>query len=80
MKSSIFKNKSLATQFEKEGFVVVPFFSEIEVSQLQTIYNGLPNNETLSFESTSFLEDELLKEKINSSVDNVFSSKVNELF
>lgn len=80
MKKNNFKNSDFATQFEAEGYLVLPFFGEEEIAQLTSIYNEVPADEKLLFESTSFSEDSAFKQAISEQVETIFKSKITEIF
>lgn len=80
MTNTIFKNSAFASQFQEEGYIVLPFFSAEEIEKLKTIYDGIHHNEALIFESTSFIEDTAFKEAINRKVELVFHAKIETFF
>ena len=80
MVNNIFKNSAFATRFQKDGYLVLPFFCAEEIDNLKAIYDGIHHNEELIFESTSFIEDAAFKEVINSQVELVFKTKIEALF
>jgi ectoine hydroxylase-related dioxygenase (phytanoyl-CoA dioxygenase family) len=80
MKTSIFKNKELSNRFEKEGYVVFPFFCEEEIEQLKKIYLDINQSEDLVFKSSSYIDDLELKEAVNAKVELIFNDKIESIF
>ena len=65
MSVSVFNNEKLQEQFNKDGYIVVPFLSSDEVSRLKKLYEEVSPQIPASFHSTSFSNDDLLKQKIS---------------
>jgi ectoine hydroxylase-related dioxygenase (phytanoyl-CoA dioxygenase family) len=80
MKTSIFKNKELSNRFEKEGYVVFPFFCEEEIEQLKKIYLDINQSEDLVFKSSSYIDNIDLKQTVNAKVELIFKDKIDNLF
>ncbi|MGE0636365.1 MAG: phytanoyl-CoA dioxygenase family protein [Bacteroidia bacterium] len=53
---TVFKNDLLQQQFEKEGYVVVPFLNAEQVQQLGKTYSELPY-QNINFSSSSYFAD-----------------------
>lgn len=77
---SIFQDKDLQQQFDCDGYVLLPWLGQEEVSRLRAAYTSLGLPSSLQFHSTSFLEDVELKKKINSGVESIFENKVAATF
>ena len=80
MQARIFKNDATQIQFERDGYITLPFLNTQEVETLKTVYNEVFQQAPLNFHSTSFFEDEALKQKISQKVEALYQHKVEELF
>lgn len=80
MSISVFNDEELQQQFDKDGYIVVPFLSNEEVSRLKKLYEEVSPQIPASFHSTSFSTDNVLKQKINNEVEKIYSSKAETLF
>lgn len=76
----IFQNKDLQKQFDRDGYVLMPWLDAVEVSTLRNIYSSLDLASVEQFHSTSFLPDIDVKKKINAAVENAFENKVAATF
>lgn len=77
---SVFNDEKLQQQFEKDGYIVVPFLSGDEVDRLKKLYEEVSPQIPASFHSTSFSTDNILKQKINDEVEKIYSAKAETLF
>ena len=77
---SIFCNENNQRQFDIDGYVVIPFLSDEEVSVLKVLYAEVMQQIPLSFHSTSFIIDEVLKQNINQEIEKIYSAKTESLF
>lgn len=77
---SIFCNENNQRQFDTDGYVIIPFLSEKEVSVLKILYAEVIRQIPLSFHSTSFITDDVLKQKINQEVEKIYCKKTESLF
>ena len=75
-----FIDSALQKEFNKKGYVVLPFFTESEVALLQSKYDLLDHDLNLPFESTSFLEDVETKKECDLFVSSIFEPKINTVF
>jgi ectoine hydroxylase-related dioxygenase (phytanoyl-CoA dioxygenase family) len=80
MSVSVFNDEKLQQQFDKNGYIVVPFLSSEEVTRLQNLYEEVSPKIPVSFHSTSFSNDDSLKQKINNEVEKIYSAKAEVLF
>jgi len=80
MKPEIFKNKELSNRFEKDGYVVYPFFNKEEIEELKKSFSEINQPDDQVFKSSSFIEDTKLKQAVNSKVELIFKDKIEELF
>ncbi|MEX0810946.1 MAG: phytanoyl-CoA dioxygenase family protein [Chitinophagales bacterium] len=76
----LFKNKNLQADFERYGYVVVPFLSEKEVAELKDFFHETHPEIPNGFYSSSFNEDSKHKEKINQKVESLLGNKVESKF
>jgi ectoine hydroxylase-related dioxygenase (phytanoyl-CoA dioxygenase family) len=80
MSASIFNNAKLQQQFDKDGYIVVPFLSADEVVRLQQLYKDVTSQSPSAFHSSSFNKDEGVKHKINQQVEELYAAKAGEFF
>jgi hypothetical protein len=78
----IFKDNSLQTQFDKQGFVVVPFLDASDIALLNQVFDDL--HPTLTgqggFVSGSYSNDFGYKKRASDSITKVFSRHYERLF
>lgn len=74
--NSLFQNKELATQFERDGYVVVPLLSETELANIKAVYEACPLNDGEVFDSSSFIEDVATKESLNKKLLDIFKQPI----
>ena len=79
MLTPIFNDTRLQQQFEKDGFVVIPFLNEAEANKLSSFFYELHNNVPENFYSTTFNASPEFKGRINEETNNVFGSKIDGL-
>lgn len=77
---ALFKNNEYQKKLEQEGFVVLPFFDEEEINALFDIYAELPKKMEYPFESSSFIDDDIIKQKADETTKEVFQSKIDATF
>lgn len=75
-----FIDTGLQNFFIEKGYVVVPFFDETQIALLQSKYDNIEHNKGLLFESTSFIEDRVVKEECNDFVSSVFELQIKSIF
>ena len=75
MSVSVFNNEKLQEQFDKDGYIVVPFLSSEEIARLKKLYEEVSPQIPASFHSTSFSNDDALKQRISDEVEKNYSSK-----
>jgi hypothetical protein len=74
---SVFKDENLQNQFEREGYIVVPFYSEEEISALVKCYDELhPSNEVGFFPST-FSNDKSYRQRADEEVRRIGQKHIN---
>jgi ectoine hydroxylase-related dioxygenase (phytanoyl-CoA dioxygenase family) len=76
----IFQNTDLQKQFNRDGYLVLPWLSQAETQKLREVYASLCINNPEGFHSTSFLADTALKKKINEAVESIFDKNIHETF
>lgn len=70
----IFKNEAHQAQFDKQGFIVLPFLSEKEVQELNGFFDELhPNLAENGFFSGSYSSDFEYKKKASDKIVEIFS-------
>ena len=76
----IFNDSKLQEQFEKDGFLVIPFLKKGEVNKLSSFFYELHNNVPENFYSTTFNTSPEFKQKINEETNQVFGNKIDAVF
>ncbi len=76
----VFKNAELQAQFERDGFVVIPFLTDEAVSNLQTLFYDLHQDVPNNFYSTTFNKSDQFKRQITKAAENLLGAKADELF
>lgn len=78
--TQLFLNQSLQDDFDRYGYVVVPFLSKENIDELKTFFYEMHKEIPDGFYSSSFNTDEKHKAEVNAKVEGVFEEKVGELF
>ena len=76
----IFNDSKLQEQFEKDGFVVIPFLNDEEVKTLSSFFYDLHKQVPQNFYSTTFSTSPEFKEQISDKTNQVFDAKVDGVF
>ena len=76
----VFKNPELQTQFDKDGFVILPFLSEPAVSNLKSFFYDLHNQIPNNFYSTTFNKSSEFKKQITTTAETFLGPKADEFF
>ena len=76
----IFSDSKLQQQFERDGFVVIPFLNEDEVKTLSACFYDLHKQLPQNFYSTTFNTSAEFKQQINEQTNTVFGAKIDALF
>ena len=79
MSSQVFKDDTLQQEFDRNGYVLVPFLDADEVKSLKTIYNRLPPP-TAAMESSSYRKDIPNLAEIDQQARQVFHKPVERFF
>jgi hypothetical protein len=69
MTARIFKDDATQVQFERDGYITMPFLNQEEVNHLKGLYSEVFSQAPNDFHSTSFFEDEALKQTISAKVE-----------
>ncbi|MBP6516510.1 MAG: phytanoyl-CoA dioxygenase family protein, partial [Chitinophagales bacterium] len=80
MTARIFKDDATQVQFERDGYITMPFLNSEEINHLKSIYNEVFSQAPNDFHSTSFFEDEALKQTISAKVEALYAQKADALF
>jgi ectoine hydroxylase-related dioxygenase (phytanoyl-CoA dioxygenase family) len=75
---NIFNDITLQEKFERDGYVVIPFLSGEEITQLQNLYTQI-NLSDESFHSTSFHPDIAYKKTLDQQIRNVVQHKADTI-
>lgn len=77
----IFKDNNLQKRYEEEGYVVVPFYTEEEIKELNNVYQALNSQlEDRGFYISIMSKNLAYKEKVHHLIKNVALRRANELF
>lgn len=77
----IFKDSELQKRYEEEGYVVVPFYTEEEIKELNNIYQALNSQlEDRGFYISIMSQNIAYKEKVHHLIKGIASRRANELF
>ena len=79
-KPAIFKDSKEQKQFEKDGFVIKPLLDATQVNALRIIAEQYSSNNITEFYSSSFENDLVLKEELNSKVLQLVKPIINNHF
>ena len=81
MAKRIFKNEAHQQLFDKQGFIVLPFINEAEVTALDKLFDELhPNLSQSGFFSGSYSSDVQYKKTASNKIVEVFNRAYQELF
>lgn len=77
----IFKDPQLQERYEREGYVVVPFYSEEDIKELYSIYEALNSQlEDRGFYISIMSQNLAYKEKVHHMIKNVASKRAEAYF
>lgn len=80
-KQRIFKNEEHQKQFNKQGFVVLPFLTQSEVQYLDAFFDEMhPIQNSGGFFSGSYSNDAAYKKRVSDKIVHVFSRAYDEIF
>ena len=78
---SIFKDRKVQQQFDRDGYIVLPFLTNDAISSLKNLYETLhPTGVEQGFYSSTFSMDEAYKDRIFKLVDSLYAERVAENF
>jgi ectoine hydroxylase-related dioxygenase (phytanoyl-CoA dioxygenase family) len=80
LRSPFFINEHINSQFELNGFFVLPFLNAEEIKYLNDAYNSNLFNNPEGFYSSSFSQNESVKLKLNTRINEVLGPIVSQLF
>ncbi len=78
--NNVFLNNDLQEEFNKNGFVVIPFLDNNAIQELNTLYKSEFPKEPESFYSTSFIKDNNRKKILNEKVENIVKKDILKTF
>lgn len=76
----IFKDPKLQSDFEKNGFVVVDFYSNDSLDQVKLLYHQTHSGEQADFFPTAYSEDKNYRNTIDHELKQIGRPKFDELF
>jgi hypothetical protein len=74
----VFKDPALQNDFEKHGFVILPFYNPAEIAFLLNLYRGLHPVDEKGFFPSTFSKDKNYRNKANEEIQRVGSRSINE--
>lgn len=80
IRHTLFRDAALQKQFELNGYVTIPLLSLAEINQLQENYRHAGIDASAGFYSTSFSENQVLKDQLNTPINDILTSKADKLF
>lgn len=80
MMTPIFNDSKLQQQFDRDGYVVVPFLKQDDINSLTSLFYELHKQVPENFYSTTFSASPEFKQQINAQTEKAFESKVGEVF
>jgi hypothetical protein len=74
----VFKDNALQNEFEKNGFVILPFYNPTEVTFLLNLYRELHPVDEKGFFPSTFSKDKNYRNKANEEIQRVGNRSINE--
>lgn len=79
--NALFKDFKLQQQFDKDGFISLPFLNNEELTALKALYKEThPKPIENGFYSSSFKDDTTYQTAINQGIAKIFKQKINNVF
>ena len=75
-----FKNAKFQRDFDLNGYIVIPFLNQEKIVELRNLFFETHSSIPEGFYSSSFSEDEVVKQKIINQIENVFGPSVEDIF
>ena len=79
-KVSIFKNAEYTHQFQRDGYIILPFLNQAQITELSLLYKKLYPNGVKGFFSTTFANNPAHRKEVNYSIRDICLNRINELF
>lgn len=76
----VFKDASLQAAFEKDGFVLVDFYTPDQVEQLIQVYRELHPKDEVGFFPSTFSSDKNYRKRADQTIREVAAKRMQELF
>ncbi|MCF8464371.1 MAG: phytanoyl-CoA dioxygenase family protein [Flavobacteriales bacterium] len=73
------KDQELIGQLERDGFVVFPFCSDVQLEQLRAMYKTIPADSKSPFWSSSFLADTQFKKQLSEAVADSLKKSITDV-
>src|SRR4051812_24484796 len=74
----VFREDALQESFEKNGFVVVPFYTEAEVEELKELYHRLHPKDEQGFFPSTFSKDKNYRAVADSEIRRICERPMNQ--
>ena len=78
--NALFYEEKLQRSFDLNGYVILPLLSEEDIAKLQNNLEKELKQTPEGFYSTSFNEDENLKDRLNLEIENIVASNTKSIF
>lgn len=76
----VFKDPQLQTEFEKNGFVVIPFYTAAEMETLENLYHNLHPTDEEGFFPSTFSKDKTYRNTVDERVKYIGQRSINHFF
>ncbi len=74
----IFSDDNLQNLFEKEGYVIIPFYNEEEIEELNTLYDKLHPVEETGFFPSTFSSDKKYRQQADREIRRIGNRTISE--
>lgn len=75
----VFRDDAMQAEFEQNGYVIVPFYTQEEVQQLLKLYEDLHPKDEQGFYPSTFSQDKTYRETADTEITKVGARTMNEI-
>lgn len=75
----VFKDDAMQAEFEKNGYVTVPFYNEAEIAELNKLYEDLHPTEETGFFPSTFSRDKDYRQKADKEIRRIGNRTISEI-
>lgn len=79
-KVSIFRETAFTEQFQRDGYVIVPFLTPEQIAQLEALYERLYPEGNKGFFTTTFAQNAEHRAEVNHSIHTICQARMDALF